>query len=183
MARASENGGLAASDYKAVLGHFCSGVTVITAISADGPVGFSCQSFSSLSLDPPLICFCPARTSSTWPHIRESGQFCVNILAADQQGLCRQFAMSGADKFAGITWHPASNGAPRLEGAIASLTCALEREVDGGDHTIVIGRVIEAEVQSVRPPLLFHRSAFKQLAPEPDPRSSALMPLDTWRWG
>jgi flavin reductase (DIM6/NTAB) family NADH-FMN oxidoreductase RutF len=183
VARASENNGLGASDYKAVLGHFCSGVTVITAISAGKPVGFTCQSFSSLSLDPPLICFCPARTSSTWPHIRESGQFCVNILAADQQGLCRQFAMSGADKFAGITWHPAANGAPRLEGAIASLTCALEREVDGGDHTIVIGRVIEADVQHAGPPLLFHRSAFKQLAPEPDPRSSTWMPLDTWRWG
>ncbi|MBF6451131.1 flavin reductase family protein [Nocardia elegans] len=183
MVALSGDGRFAVADYKAVLGHFCSGVTVITAMGSDGPVGFSCQSFSSLSLDPPLICFCPARTSSTWPLIRESGLFCVNILAAHQLALCRQFAMSGADKFAGVSWDPASNGAPRLAGSIAWLTCSLEREVDGGDHTIVIGRVTDAEIHQAQPPLLFHRSAFRQLAGEPDPRPGALMPLDTWRWG
>ncbi|HEV7870413.1 MAG TPA: flavin reductase family protein, partial [Modestobacter sp.] len=89
-----------------VLGHFVSGVTVVTAMGADGPLGFTCQSFSSLSLDPPLVAFAPARTSTTWPRLREAGRFCVNVLAEEQSDLSRQFARSGTDKFAGVSWAP-----------------------------------------------------------------------------
>lgn len=119
-------------DFKTVLGRFCTGVTVITARAQDGPVGFTCQSFSALSLEPPAVCFCPARTSTSWPRLREVGRFCVNILALDQQEICGQLARSGTDKFAGVDWEPSPNGSPRLAGTIAWLDCELEREVDGG---------------------------------------------------
>ncbi|WP_433634910.1 flavin reductase family protein [Nocardia sp. CA-120079] len=154
---------IAIPDFKAVLARFCSGVTAITAMNEAEPVGFSCQSFSSLSLDPPYICFCPARTSSTWPRIRSAAAFCVNILAEDQDELCLQFARSGTDKFAGIDWAPSENGAPLLDGSIASLDCVLERELDGGDHIIVIARVTGLAVHRDASPLLFFRSAFATL--------------------
>jgi flavin reductase (DIM6/NTAB) family NADH-FMN oxidoreductase RutF len=86
-----------------VLGHFASGVTVVTAMTTDGPIGFTCQSFSSLSLDPPLVAFAPARTSGTWSRLRAAGQFCVNVLAEEQSGLSQAFARSGTDKFAGVS--------------------------------------------------------------------------------
>ena len=85
-----------------MLGHFASGVTVVTALTADGPAGFTCQSFSSLSLDPPLVAFAPARTSRTWPALRAIGRFCVNVLAEGQDDVSQNFARSGADKFAGV---------------------------------------------------------------------------------
>src|SRR3712207_9239244 len=89
-----------------VLGHFASGVTVVTAQGDDGPVGFTCQSFSSLSLDPPLVVIAPARTSRTWPRLRALGRFCVNVLAEDQSDLSARFARSSADRFAGVPWRP-----------------------------------------------------------------------------
>lgn len=152
-------------DFKAVLGRFCTGVTVITAWAAAGPTGFTCQSFSALSLEPPAVCFCPARTSTSWPRIREVGRFCVNILAHDQREICRQLARSGTDKFAGVDWEPSPNGSPRLAGAVAWLDCELEREVDGGDHTIVIARVTALSEHREAPPLLFYRSAFGRFDP------------------
>ena len=85
-----------------VLGHFASGVTVVTAVTGSGPIGFTCQAFSSLSLDPPLVVFAPARTSRTWPRLRDIGRFCVNVLAEDQTALSQTFARKGTDKFAGV---------------------------------------------------------------------------------
>ncbi|MCC3311700.1 flavin reductase family protein [Nocardia africana] len=149
--------------FKSVLSRFCSGVTVITALSGDQPIGFSCQSFSSLSLDPPRVCFFPARTSTSWPRIREVGRFCVNILAHDQADVCRALARSGTDKFAGVDWELSGNGSPRLSGALASIDCELDREVDGGDHTIVIARVTALAEHSEQAPLLFYRSSFERL--------------------
>ncbi|MBU3062855.1 flavin reductase family protein [Nocardia sp. NEAU-G5] len=153
----------AGENFKAVLSRFCTGVTVITALDDGAPVGFSCQSFSSLSLDPPAVCFFPARTSTSWPRIRRAGRFCVNILAHDQQDVCRALARSGTDKFAGVDWTPSYNGAPRLAGALAAIDCEFDREVDGGDHTIVIARVTDLVEHSQEPPLLFYRSAFERL--------------------
>ncbi|BDT99838.1 flavin reductase family protein [Nocardia sputorum] len=150
-------------DFKAVLGRFCTGVTVITAHSEDGPVGFTCQSFSALSLEPPAVCFCPARTSTSWPRIRAVGRLCVNILAHDQQDICRRLARSGTDKFAGVDWEPSPNGSPRLAGSMAWLDCEVEQEVDGGDHTIVIARVTALSEHREAAPLLFYRSAFGRL--------------------
>jgi 3-hydroxy-9,10-secoandrosta-1,3,5(10)-triene-9,17-dione monooxygenase reductase component len=153
-----------------VLGHFVSGVTVVTAMGADGPAGFTCQSFSSLSLDPPLVAFAPARTSTTWPRLRDAGRFCVNVLAEEQSDLSRQFARSGADKYAGVGWAPSPNGSPVLDGVVAWIDSELWAEYDGGDHTIVVARVLDLGADASRTPLLFHRGNYglqaALLAPE-----------------
>lgn len=153
------------TEFRRVLGHFATGVTVITAPAAEGetsPAGFACQSFSSLSLDPPLVAFMVARTSTTWPRIARAGVFCVNVLAADQAGLCRAFAVSGADKFTGVPHDAAPvTGSPRLAGAAAWIDCTIHAVHPGGDHLIVVGRVttLGAPAQNT-PPLLFHRGRF-----------------------
>jgi flavin reductase (DIM6/NTAB) family NADH-FMN oxidoreductase RutF len=147
-----------------VLGHFASGVVVVTARAGDGSLlGFTCQSFASLSLDPPLVSFAPARTSSTWPRIREVGAFCVNVLAEDHRELSAGFARPGGgkvDKFAGVDWCPAPSGAPVLEGVSAWIDCTLWAEHDGGDHTIVVGRVQDLGADPERPPLLYYRGGY-----------------------
>ncbi|WP_405491077.1 flavin reductase family protein [Nocardia sp. NBC_00511] len=152
-----------ATAFKTVLGRFASGVTVITALDEGEPIGFACQSFASLSIDPPLVSFFPARTSSTWPRIREVGRFCVNILADDQTDMCRQLGRPGPDKFTGVEWTRSGNGSPLLTGAMASIDCYLYDEVDGGDHTIVIARVTGLTEHSEARPLLFYRAAFNRL--------------------
>ncbi|MEU3605203.1 flavin reductase family protein [Streptomyces sp. NPDC035033] len=150
------------AEFRRVLGHFASGVTLVTAVDGDGPAGFACQSFASLSLDPPLVAFMVARTSTTWPRIAAAGTFCVNVLGAGQGPLCRAFAVSGADKFAGVEWSPAPvTGSPRLAGVPAWIDCAITAVHTGGDHLIVVGRV-EAlgAVEEGGEPLLFHRGRF-----------------------
>ena len=143
-----------------VLGHFASGVTVVTADGGDGPVGFTCQSFSSLSLDPPLVALAPARTSSTWPRLRDIGRFCVNVLAEDQSALSVAFARSGTDKFAGVPWTPSPYGSPVLDDVVAWIDGELWAEYDGGDHTIVVARVLDLGASADRRPLLFHRGSY-----------------------
>ncbi len=151
-------------EFRRVLGTFASGVTVVTAATPDGPAGFACQSFSSLSLDPPLVAFMVGRTSTTWPRIAHAGVFCVNVLAAGQAALCRAFAVSGADKFAGVPYDAApASGSPRLAGALAWIDCAVHAVHTGGDHLIVVGRVNalgSAPAADTEGPLLFHRGRF-----------------------
>ncbi|MEV3857457.1 flavin reductase family protein [Streptomyces sp. NPDC050095] len=156
------------AEFRRVLGTFATGVTVVTAPGAEpgeGPAGFACQSFSSLSLDPPLVVFMVARTSTTWPRIARAGVFCVNVLGADQDELCRAFAVSGADKFAGVAYEAAPvSGAPRLEGAAAWVDCAIHAVHTGGDHLIVVGRVTALGADgSAAGPLIFHRGRFASL--------------------
>ncbi|MHC0433651.1 flavin reductase family protein [Streptomyces sp. O3] len=161
-------------EFRRVLGHFATGVTVITASGGPtGPAGFAgfaCQSFSSLSLDPPLVAFMVARTSTTWPRIARAGAFCVNILGTEQEELCRAFAVSGAgaDKFAGVRYDAAPvSGSPRLAGADAWVDCTIHAVHTGGDHLIVVGRVHAlgtAPDGDANSPLLFHRGQFRQLA-------------------
>ncbi|MBW5253871.1 flavin reductase family protein [Streptomyces sp. P01-B04] len=149
-------------EFRRVLGHFASGVTIVTAHDPAGPAGFACQSFASLSLDPPLVTFMVARTSTTWPRIARAGAFCVNILGADQGALCRGFAVSGADKFAGVAYSSApGTGSPLLEGVPAWVDCRIQAVHTGGDHLIVVGRV-EAlgAAADGEGPLLFHRGVF-----------------------
>ena len=143
-----------------VLGHFASGVTVVTALTADGPAGFTCQSFSSLSLDPPLVAFAPARTSRTWPALRAMGRFCVNVLAEGQDDVSQNFARSGADKFAAVRWSPSAHGSPVLDDVVAWIDGELWAEYDGGDHTIVVARVLDLGAHPERRPLLFHRGSY-----------------------
>jgi flavin reductase (DIM6/NTAB) family NADH-FMN oxidoreductase RutF len=146
-----------------VLGHFASGVTVVTALDDEGPIGFTCQSFSSLSLDPPLVVFAPARSSRTWPRLRELGRFCVNVLAEDQHDLSAAFARSGVDKFAGVHWRRSRLGRPVLDDVVAWIDCELWAEYDGGDHTLVAARVLDLGADGRRRPLLFHRGSYSLL--------------------
>ncbi len=149
------------AEFRRVLGNFASGVTVITAHDEEGPAGFACQSFASLSLDPPLVAFMVARTSTTWPRIARAGVFCVNVLGAGQGALCRGFAVSGADKFAGVDHRPAPvTGSPRLAGVPAWVDCAIHAVHTGGDHLIVVGRVEALGAEDEGEPLLFHRGRF-----------------------
>ncbi|WP_219420367.1 flavin reductase family protein [Pseudonocardia nigra] len=150
-----------------VLGHFVSGIVVVTAAGRSGPVGFTCQSFASLSLEPPLVTFAPARTSTTWPRIRDAGTFCINVLAADHQELSAGFARSGVDKFAGVPWRPGPSGAPVLDGVSAWIDCTLWNEYDGGDHTIAVGRVLDLGADPARLPLLYYRGRYGVTADPP----------------
>ena len=150
-----------------VLGHFVSGVVVITAQGAEEPLGFTCQSFASLSLDPPLVSFSPSRTSTTWPRIREVGRFCINVLAEDHQEYSNGFARSGTDKFANVNWTAAPSGAPVLEGVSAWIDCTLRDEYDGGDHTVVLGHVSDLGADPSRLPLLFYRGSYGITTPPP----------------
>ena len=146
-----------------IMGNFCSGIVIITANTETGPIGFTCQSFTSLSLDPPLITFNPARSSTSWPKIRETASFCVNILDSGQQELSRTFAKSGADKFANLEYHNTEMGNPVLEDALAWVDCTLYAEHDGGDHTIVVGKVEEMYAQEAAKPLVFFRGGYTSL--------------------
>ncbi|MCX5056282.1 MULTISPECIES: flavin reductase family protein [unclassified Streptomyces] len=155
-------------EFRRVLGAFATGVTVVTApATADGagPAGFACQSFSSLSLDPPLIAFMVGRTSTTWPRIARAGAFCVNILGAHQGALCRAFAVSGADKFTGVAYDGAPvSGSPRLTGAVAWIDCTIHAVHMGGDHLIVVGRIEALGTGAASDePLIFHRGRFGRL--------------------
>jgi 3-hydroxy-9,10-secoandrosta-1,3,5(10)-triene-9,17-dione monooxygenase reductase component len=149
-----------------VLGHFASGVTVVTAVTGEGPIGFTCQSFSSLSLDPPLVVFAPSRASRTWPRLREIGRFCVNVLAEGQDDVSQNFARSAPDKFARVPWTPSVHGAPVLEGIVAWIDGELWAEYDGGDHTVVVARVLDLGAHPDRRPLLFHRGVYGLLRTE-----------------
>lgn len=148
-------------EFRNTLGQFCTGVVIATGCVDGRPAGFAAQSFSSVSLDPPLVSLCPARTSTSWPRLRESGSFCINILAADQKPVCDVFAQSGVDKFAALPWHRGVTGSPVLEGVLAYVDCDLEAEHDAGDHTVVLGRVRDGRIlDPTASPLLFFRGRY-----------------------
>lgn len=152
----------AARRFRDVLGRFASGVTVVTAISGGEPVGLTCQSFSSVSLDPPLVLFIPARTSRAWPAIQRSGRFCVNFLAHGQEALSNQMASRGADKYAGVEWTPApATGSPVLPGTLGFVDCTIHAVHEAGDHVLVVGRVQHLEVGDAADPLLFFQGQYR----------------------
>lgn len=144
---------------RSVLGHFCSGVVVVTG-GGTPPAGLTCQSFCSLSLDPPLVMFSVRTESTSWESIRASGHFCVNVLHESQEHLSRRFATSGIDKFEGVRWQRGLSGAPVLADVVAHIDCAIEATHPGGDHTIVVGRVLDLRANEVCEPLLFFRGAY-----------------------
>lgn len=150
--------------FRSVLGHVPTPVVVVTAAGDDGPLGLAIGSFTSVSLDPLLVGFFPARTSTSWAAMRGIGTFCVNVLADDQIDVSRVFASRGRDRFAAVDWHPAPSGAPVLDGAVAWIDCALDAELDTGDHLLVLGRVTALEVARDAHALVFHRGDYTSTA-------------------
>jgi 3-hydroxy-9,10-secoandrosta-1,3,5(10)-triene-9,17-dione monooxygenase reductase component len=145
---------------RTVLGHFATGVAIITAQDGDEPVGMACNSFTSVSLEPQLVLFCAAKSSSTWPRIQSARGWAANILADDGEQVCRLFAEKGADRFAHIAYSTGRTGAPLLEAAIAFVDCETLAEHDAGDHVIVVGRVVELGYNPEGRPLLFYRGGY-----------------------
>lgn len=151
--------------FRRVLGHYPTGVCVVTAANQSGdPVGMVVGSFTSVSLDPPLVAFFPAKSSSSWPLIEQAGKFCVNVLASDQKPLCDQVSARGPDKFSGVSHHVSAGGSPILDGVVAWIDCALDAVHEAGDHYIVLGRVLALEVERPGKPLLFFQGAYGEFA-------------------
>lgn len=145
--------------FRHVLGHLPTGVTVLTASSAAGPVGMSANSLTSVSLDPPLLLVCPAKSSETWPTIREVRRFCVNVMARHHEPTVRRFAVRGIDRFEGSSYHDRASG-PALDDAIAWIDCELLHEHDAGDHTIAVCAVVGLEPAAEGEPLIFFRGRY-----------------------
>lgn len=148
--------------YRQVLGHFPTGVTVVTGMHEGEPVGFTIGSFTSVSLEPPLVGFLPMATSDRWQKIHASGSFCVNVLSADQAALCWNFSKSSiSDPFEGVDWKPApATGSPAIDGAIAWIDCSIHDVVDAGDHVFVMGLIEDlahTPAEHEPAPLLFYR--------------------------
>jgi 3-hydroxy-9,10-secoandrosta-1,3,5(10)-triene-9,17-dione monooxygenase reductase component len=152
--------------FRNVLGQFCTGVTIITTVDDGAPVGFACQSFAALSLEPPLVLFCPTKASRSWAAIERSGRFCVNVLAEEQQSTCARFGSREPDKFAGIDWTPSPLGSPILDGSLAHMDCTVETVHDGGDHFVVFGRVHSMSEIKTERPLLFYRGQYTGIEPD-----------------
>lgn len=149
------------ADFRNVLGCYPTGVCVITAMGADGqPAGMVVGTFTSVSLDPPLVGFLPDKGSSSWPKIEEAGRFCVNVLGSNQQALCRQVAARGPEKFTGVDYTVSDNNVPVLAGAIASIECTIRSVTEAGDHWFVLGDVLRLEAGREDDPMLFHRGRY-----------------------
>ena len=147
--------------YRQVLGHFPTGVTVITAAAEKGPVGMCVGSFASVSLEPPLVAFFAGKSSSTYPAIEAAGHYCVNILGDGQEEEARVFASKADDKFRGIGWRPSvATGAPVVNDVLAWIDCRIETVHEAGDHWIVVGRVLDLEIGHEGGPLVFFRGGF-----------------------
>ncbi|PZG08437.1 flavin reductase family protein [Nonomuraea aridisoli] len=155
--------------FRRTLAAHASGVVIITAQNGGVPVGLTATSFSSVSLEPPLVSFYVDRSSTTWPRLGAAGHFAVNILASDQAELAARFARKGADRFAAPTrWRPGPLGAPLLDDVSAHLICLPYDRVTVGDHILVVGLVAEAAVHGSGRPLLYHQGRFGRFLAHPD---------------
>lgn len=145
-------------------GCFATGITVITSVDGDGnPVGFTANSFTSVSLDPPLLLVCAAHGVSALPAIRATRAFGVNVLSIDQEHVSRRFTQRGIDRFAGATWQRGPLGVPLLGGACAAFECVVQQDIEAGDHVILIGRIDAFSHDPARQPLLYHQGRYREL--------------------
>ncbi len=169
------SGAVDSAQFRETLGHYPTGVAVVTAVAEDGrPAGMVVGTFSSVSLDPPMVAFFPAVDSRSFQQIRTARAFCVNVLAADQEALCRRFATGGVDKFEGVRWRPGPLGAPILEDAVSWVECTFQDVREAGDHFIVLGLVHDLAVERSTLPLLFFQGGYGRFSPgslmaTPDP--------------
>lgn len=152
------------ADFRRILGHYPTGVCIITSIDADDvPLGMVVGSFTSVSLDPPLVGFLPMTSSESWRRIGATGRFCVNVLSARQEMLCRTFASRTPDKYEGVDYRLSPGGLPILDGAIAWIECSIHAEHEAGDHLIVLGAVRALDVDRPETPLLFFKGDYVSL--------------------
>ena len=154
---------IAPQELRRVMGHFATGVTVITTKDGGGtPNGLTANAFMSLSLDPPLVVISVDKGATCYACFQLDNGFTVNFLGEDQEEISRRFATKGADKFAGLKWHPGENGAAVLDGAIGHVECKIVQCYEGGDHTIVVGEIVNASATGERP-LLFFKGKYQKL--------------------
>ncbi len=149
--------------FRNVMGTFATGVTIITTNFAGAPHGITANSFSSVSLDPPLVLFCLGKSSTNFDAFMATDNFAVNILAAGQDKLSTHFAMFDGDRFDGTRWSTWETGAPILEGVVSAADCRLEARHDAGDHVIIVGWAARAEVINEVAPLLYHRGRYAEV--------------------
>src|SRR6202035_483057 len=152
------------NELRRVMGHFATGVTVITTISKDGqPFGLTANAFMSVSLDPPLLLISVDKKAESYPHFNDSQVFTVNILIDDQEALSRRFAVSGGNKFEGVAYHRGANNVPILEGTLAYIECRVYASHEAGDHTLYLGAIEQAETREGKP-LLFYRGGYRAIS-------------------
>ncbi|MHA6194824.1 flavin reductase family protein [Pseudomonas wadenswilerensis] len=153
--------------FREALGHYASGITVITSHVDEQPLGFTCQSFYSVSMNPPLVSFSVMRNSASYPGIRQAGRFLVNILSGDQAGISNQFARKGTDKWHGVEWQRSPLGNPIIAGSLHWLDCEIHAEHAAGDHLIVIGEVkaLKRQEATAAQPLLYFKGQYATLPP------------------
>lgn len=152
------------AELRTALGAFATGVTIVTAVNGDTgePVGFTANSFTSVSLEPPLLLVCLAHTASSYRIFCQTDSFAVNVLSAEQKAIARVFATRGADKFGTVSWKPGVRGAPLIDGSLARFDCAMHERVAAGDHDILMGRVLGFSRHEGKP-LVYHGGAFAAL--------------------
>lgn len=156
-----EAGSPSAGQMKDALGHFATGVTVVTGMAPDErPVGFACQSFASVSLDPPLVLFCADHRGRSWPLLRGAGRFTVNVLGHDQRDLVQRFGSPAGRRFDGLDWTSAEVGGPRLPGVLMRVHCQVQEVHVAGDHDVVVGRVLAIDEPGSGRPMVYYRSQF-----------------------
>jgi 3-hydroxy-9,10-secoandrosta-1,3,5(10)-triene-9,17-dione monooxygenase reductase component len=159
--------------YREVFSHLATGVTVVTSFG-DPMIGMAANSVTSLSLDPPMLLFCPAVSSTTWPRIRASARFCVNVMAHGHEATCRRFAARGVeDRFAGVSWHERGTG-PGLDEAVAWIECEIHSELPFGDHFIVVADVVGLDVRRDVSPLVFFQGVYGTFVRIPEPGLSSV---------
>jgi 3-hydroxy-9,10-secoandrosta-1,3,5(10)-triene-9,17-dione monooxygenase reductase component len=150
-----------ARSFRDALGRFATGVAFVTAAPDGEPAGFIVNSLTSLSLEPPLVSFCPSRSSLTWSRMRRAGRFGVNILGRKHEPFAKHATPAGADRFAGLNWELGHHGVPLLTDALATLECEILAEHPAGDHWIVVGRVDDVRTSHLKDPLVFFAGAFR----------------------
>jgi 3-hydroxy-9,10-secoandrosta-1,3,5(10)-triene-9,17-dione monooxygenase reductase component len=169
--------GPSALEMRRAMGSFASGVTVVTGVDGGEPVGFACQSFASVSLEPPLVLFCADHQGRTWPRIRTAGRFTVSVLAEGQDDLCDRFGSREGEKFDGLPWRESPWGTPLLDGVLLHVHCELHAVHTAGDHDVVIGKVLAIDLPGDgQRPMIFFRGEFG--IGEPAVPAPAL-----WGWG
>ena len=149
--------------FRDVMGTFTTGVTIITTMDNKTPHGITANSFTSVSLSPPMVMFCLGKSSANFEAFMASDSFAVNILSSQQDALSTRFATFEGDRFDGLNWSAWDTGAPILENVIAAIDCRLEATHDAGDHVILLGLVVRAEVQKNAPPLLYFKGGYERL--------------------